>query len=206
MPIIVFRGDNRDPTEIKDAGGFKAKLPLTTHAARCIIVRAAIDAGQDLSGLTGDRTSAIVKYLRDNPGLVGMRALAQAIKKETEANSIHISTELGQGGGGMGGKYIYRISCPTPLYQWGPTASYGLASPPTVLTANGDLATSPVKSYLITDTNAGNDPRNSVGAANTIAVYTYTSLLSEVAFLTEIPYGWITEYRPAAGGNWAQMP
>lgn len=206
MPITVYRGDGRTPDEIRDAGGFQAKLPLTVDAARRIIVRAAIDANEDLTGVTGNRTSTIVDYLQDNPGLVGMRALANAIKKEREANSIHISTELGQGGGGMGGDYLYQIDCPTPLYEWSPDVRYGLAGPPVALLASANLGTSPVKAYLITDTNLGGEPDSSIAAADTIAVYTYTSLLSEIAFLTAVPYEWITRYRPAGHGNWTAMP
>lgn len=206
MPLTVYRGDGRTPDQIRQAGGFQARLQLSPDAARRLVERAVVDPATDVSGLTGNRTSVIVQYLQEHPGLVGMRALANAIKKEREANSIHISTELGLGGGGMGGAYLYRIDCPTPLFQWAPDGRNGIAGPPAPLQSNADLGTSLVKSYLITDTDVGGDPAASVAAASLLAAYTYTSTLAEVAFLTAIPYGWISEYRPASGGAWAPMP
>lgn len=209
MPITIYRGDGRQPQDIRDDRGFNAKLPLSTAAARAIIIRATINSAQNVFGLTGNRVSQIVKYLQEHHGLVGLDPLYQQIKKEREANSIHISTETTTGGGGMGGSYIYRIDCPTPLYEWGQGGSHhrtGIATPPRTVNSNANLTPHPtIRKFLLTDANVHDDPLASVQAANVIALYSPASTVQEIAFLTAIPYGWIPQYRQGQGA-WNAMP
>lgn len=208
MSITLYRGDGRPPQQISTAGGFQARLQLDAAAVRAVIIRAAIDELQDVTGLTGNRVSQIVDYLLHNPGLTGLGPLYQQVKKEREANSIHISTETTVEGGGMGGAYLYEIQCPTPLYEWSPTrggAMTGIGSPPTPINTNTDLTASSIRSFLLTDANDGDDARRSVEASDVIALYNPGQTVREVAFLTPVPYAWIVRYRQGSG-PWVAMP
>ncbi len=207
MPITLYRGENREPQHIRDAGGFTARLQLDTDAVRAVLVHATIDATRDIAGITGRRTSQIVDYLLQNPGRCGLGPLYQQIKKEREASSIHISTETTPGGGGMGGGYVYRIQCPTPLYEWGPTRGgtmSGIDTPPRTIAVDADLTQQSVRAFLLTDTLAANVALDAVETADVVAIYS-PAQMKEVAFLTALPYAWITGYRQDQGA-WHPMP
>ncbi|MEZ0470774.1 hypothetical protein [Luteimonas salinilitoris] len=214
MTITVYRVDGRSPEEIRDAGGFQPKgLYLDLAVARELVVRATLDANAAVHLPVG-RGQSIRNWLGSlGPNLISINDLyvkVQSFGKDIDA--FQVSTERGEGGGGQGGGgNVYRIDCPTPLYQWS-SQGFGNAPVPTVVNGDQDLSTSQVNRCLLTNTavNAVNNPRawdarESVNLASILALSSYSPTCSEIAFLNAIPYAWITRYRNSAGG-WNPMP
>ncbi|WP_407352801.1 hypothetical protein [Luteimonas sp. R10] len=214
MTITVYRVDGRSPEDIRDAGGFQPKgLHLDLPVARELVVRATLDATVAVH-LPPGRGQSIRDWLGAmGPDLISINDLyvkVQSFGKDIDA--FQVSTERGEDGGGQGGGgNVYRIDCPTPLYQWS-SQGFRNAPVPTVVNGDQDLSRSQVNRCLLTNTavNAVNNPRawdarESVNLASIIALSSYSPTCSEIAFLNAIPYAWISGYR-SGSGSWNPMP
>lgn len=181
MPYVFYRADARAPNEIRDAGGFQARVPLETAQARALVTRFTNSIDPiSLPKLAGNLQNDI-----NNKGQLKLLDLSTTIKRETNYSSIHISTDITEDSGGRSAGHIYKIEYDS-LYA----GSSGM-----VLFNNPDsLEASPLKPLLVIDT-------ESLDTASTIGV---SCTGNEVFFLTSIPYSKIKQYK--TGNTWHDMP
>ena len=197
VPFTMYRADTRTPGEIKKAGGFQAKVPLTVAQAQGLIRRVSIDATfpVDIPHRAMELRDALADPAMAGK-LFGLLALYQGIRKGKSGTTVHISTSANQGTGGYDGN-IYEIVTPfVQLYET-PAKRNGLGDPRLVASYE-DMARG-VNPSILTDRD------NIDSAAELIAVYNSGQGSQEVAFLTDIPLKWIERVKLDGSQDWQMM-
>jgi hypothetical protein len=191
IPANVYRGDSRDHNEIHASNGFSAWSPLTIPEAKEMIeLFTKARTLQTCSFLTKvQRGMLIVPPAVSNPptSLHTPDSLKELIIRSGRSRSTFwISTEITQGGGGMGGGYLYEI--PTGNLRLVPWAS-----------VNSQLCPMRLWPELYTDT-------GSLANASVIALYNASGSIKELSYLTSIARSQISGWKMAAALNAAFTP
>ena len=194
MPIHLYRGDQRSPQTIQAAGGFSAWVPLPHATAVALVERCKGQPGPyDPVPLPPPADKTPLQDALDSGNAWNLLTLMAEIKKGKSHDTVHISTDVSPAAGGYGSDYVYRMRF-TLNYQ---RKGQGEVRP---VGDNSDVLASAVNANLVFD---GADMQ----ASQLIALTGVGSVgLTEVAFLTSIPYACITDYRAPGSDAWLPMP
>lgn len=169
IPTEVYRGDGRAPDILEGDRGFSAWSPLTIDEAREMVqLFTRLRSLNQCSFKDRGQRVILPDVVRGDPdSLHTPDSLKELIIRSGRSReSFWVSTETTQGGGGMGGGYIYEI----------PTANLQLVSWDRV---NVDLRPRQLWPELYTDT-------GDLDNANAIALYNAMGDTKELSYLTNI--------------------
>ncbi|MGO4259387.1 hypothetical protein [Lysobacter sp. TAB13] len=194
MPINLYRGDSRPPADIQAAGGFTAWVPLTQPLAVALVNRC---MGQPPPYAPvalpppADTTPLQAALNSNNP--INLLTLMAEIKKGKSHDTVHISTDVSPAAGGYGTSYVYRMTMTLNYQRNGRGAVIPVGN-------NSAVLASAVSTNLVFD-------GATMPASQLIALTGVGAVgLTEVAFLTSIPYAYITDYQAPGGNVWLPMP
>ncbi len=185
IPGNVYRGDSRDPETLERAGGFSAWSPLDAAEAREMLeLFTKLRAFNQCSFATRKQKVLlpdVVTQMGDSRSHTPDSLKELIIRSGKSHDTFWVSTETTQGGGGMGGRYIYQI----------PTGNLQLVSWTTVNPALSPKAVWP-ELYM--------DSAN-LATASVIALFNPISPTKELSFLTGVTCAQIHGWKTAASGE-----
>ncbi|MDC7807109.1 hypothetical protein PQS31_09780 [Luteimonas sp BLCC-B24] len=194
MPIQLYRGDTRTPEQIQAANGFAARAPLTPATAIALVNRCMGQAGPYAAvALPPPANTTPLQTALNSANRINLLALMAEIKKGKSQDTVHISTDVTPDAGGYGTSYVYRMTF-TLNYQ---VNGQGAVIP---VGNNSDVLASAVGTRLVFE-------GANLATSQLIALTGVGAVgLTEVAFLTSIPYAHITHYQAPGTTAWVAMP
>lgn len=194
MAIYLYRGDTRSPAQIQLANGFSAWAPLPQATAVALVSRCMGQAGPHAPiALPPPADTTPLQAALNSNAAWNLLTLMAEIKKGKSHDTVHISTDVSPAAGGYGSDHVYRMTF-TLNYQ---RNGRGAVTP---VGNNSDVLASAVSTNLVFE-------GANVGASQLIALTGVGAIgLTEVAFLTSIPYAHITDYKAPGANAWVPMP
>lgn len=182
MPYTLYRGDERSPEAIRDAGGFGAWVSLTLTQARALVGRFN-NASTDDVDLPRQAHRLIAQV---NTGKKAkLLDLTRYVKVIRDRTSVQVSTDLTPECGGYASGNIFKMRFDT-LYSHDSQTGLVIHNPDSL------EVTSHFGAKVITDT-------GDLATARLIAI---TSKGNEVYFLTPIPVANISHCKLKGSDNW----
>ena len=183
MSYTFYRGDSRDPKDLKD--GFQAWVPLSPVQARDLVRRF---SGMPALKLTLPAMKKDLQETLNKGDKYNMLDLVRMIKLEKNRTTIHISTDLTEDCGGYSSGFIYEIVFDDLVYF----DNRGRCNEK----PDSLECTSHFNTFVVADDKVLSD-------SNMIAL---SSKGNEVSFLTTIPYKNIKRYKTPKATTWNAMP
>lgn len=194
MPIELYRGDTRTPAQIQAANGFSARVPLPQATAIALVNRCMGQAGPYAPvALPSPANTTPLQAALNGPDRINLLSLMAEIKKGKSQDTVHISTDVSPAAGGYGSDYVYRMTFALNYQLKGQGAVLAVGN-------NSNVLASAVSTNLVFD-GATLAASQLIGLTGVGAVG-----LTEVAFLTAIPYAHITHYMAPNTVVWVAMP
>ena len=178
MPHEFYREDDRPLNELTDAG-FEAWVQLELRDIRVVVSRynGVYTAPIFLMEVAAKWLSDAVNAKKWSRKTLNLSTLGDLIKSKVDHSSVQISTGITKEGGGRGKKHLHKITYPGDLYMVDAKTGQYTKNPASFKVV--------VQAKLVMDAPKLTD-------ADLIAIAIRGG---EVAFLTRIPTGWITQIR-----------